>query len=497
MAERVEEWREVRPVSPLNGELETALASVDSLQAAWSESIAKASPKEFQQARLRTLRRHAIETGIIERIYDVDWGVTEALVAEGLTLEVAEGADGVLSPETLAIIHAQFDALEYLSELARGRRQLSLSIIRDLHKLITKHQKTYQAVDLLGNEVDAELHHGEWKKWPNHVRRPDGTLYKYAPPEQVEHQLQTLLELHRGAHGIHPLVRAAWFHHSFICVHPFEDGNGRVGRALLLLDLLRGDFAPLVVDRTSREGYIAALEAANHDDLSPLVRMFVELEKIALRSELHLPVEAPGSSGAAAVARAHTPRLRQRREVINQQRRLDGERLAGALHERMQKHLERLGEELKTAFHEADPEVWYSLDASSPPDPRSQWWRHQIVRAAKEVDFWANRAEGVWWIRLNLNLLGQSLRFLPAIVRVGDRDVGVMAVIVSAEMPHPSSETSDDSEPALPTPLIRLLSSDSVTVVAGQNPDDVWPEVEALLDRTAAAAVDAFARKLS
>ncbi len=120
-----------------------------------------------------------------------------------------------------------------------------------------------------------------------------------------------------------------------------------------------------------------------------------------------------------------------------------------------------------------------------------------MVRAAKEVDFWANLAEGVWWVRLNLSLLGQSLRYLPAIVRVGDRDVGVMAVIVSAEMPHPSSEAPDDSTAALPTPLIRLSSSDSVTIVAGQNPDDIWPDIESLLDRTAAAAVDAFARKLS
>src|SRR5215472_10001893 len=159
MAEKVQEWREVRQLSPLNGELSTVLAAVDSLQAAWTESLTRATRKEIQEARLRTLRRHAIETGIIERLYDVDWGVTEALVAEGLALEVAEAAEGVLSPETLAVIQAQFDALEYLSELARGRRQLSLSIVRDLHKLITKHQRTYQAIDLLGREVEAELHH--------------------------------------------------------------------------------------------------------------------------------------------------------------------------------------------------------------------------------------------------------------------------------------------------------------------------------------------------
>ncbi|PBD00379.1 hypothetical protein BX281_8502 [Streptomyces sp. Ag82_O1-15] len=61
----------------VNGDLLPVLESVDSLQRAWQE-VVKANDPAFQEARRRSLRRHAIETGIIERLYEVDWGVTEA-----------------------------------------------------------------------------------------------------------------------------------------------------------------------------------------------------------------------------------------------------------------------------------------------------------------------------------------------------------------------------------------------------------------------------------
>jgi len=67
---------------------------------------------------------------------------------------------------------------------------------------------------------------------PNHVRRPDGTLMEYVPPEHVQIEMERLIAFYQAAQGIHPLVRAAWLHHAFILIHPFEGGNGRVARAL-------------------------------------------------------------------------------------------------------------------------------------------------------------------------------------------------------------------------------------------------------------------------
>src|SRR6266704_240630 len=71
----------------------------------------------------------------------------------------------------------------------------------------------------------------------------------------------------------HPVIRAAWLHHRFVAIHPFQDGNGRVARALTLLVLLRAHYAPLVVGRHQRGDYLDALDVAA-GDLRPLVRLF-------------------------------------------------------------------------------------------------------------------------------------------------------------------------------------------------------------------------------
>jgi fido (protein-threonine AMPylation protein) len=494
MAERVVPWREVTPLEPLNGGLPSLLATVDTLRSAWQRTIETATREEFAEGRRRSLRRHAIETGIIERLYDVSWGVTEALVAEGLTLEAAE-VQGSINPATLAMIQSQFDALEHLAEVARGTRPLTVQLIRELHQLITRHQATYEATDQLGGRVGAALHHGEWKRWPNHVRRSDGSVLQYAPPEQVQQQVEGLVELHRTMDGEHPVVRAAWLHHRFICIHPFEDGNGRTARALVLLDLLRANYAPLVVDRTRRDEYLAALDAANDGDLGRLVRLFAELEIVALRSELHQPVEAVASGSAVSVAHAYAARIKDLRRARDEERQAMAEQLAAEVHARLRARLGETGDELRAAFREVDPNASYRVYASS-GEPRATYWRYQLIRAAREANFWTNLTGGTWWARLSLTVLDRELRYVAAIQRVG-AGVGVMALTVFAETPQPQSDDAEAGEPVLPVPLIRLTSTDSVTIVGGQVLDDVLPEAEALIDRTLAVAVHEFGRQLN
>lgn len=113
----------------INGDLSAVLANVDVLREAWEDVLSRESPEDFAESRQRSLRRHAIETGIIERLYDVDWGVTEALVAEGLTAEVAE-REGGIDDDVLALIRSQFEALEFMAEAAREGTPLTVWFIR-------------------------------------------------------------------------------------------------------------------------------------------------------------------------------------------------------------------------------------------------------------------------------------------------------------------------------------------------------------------------------
>ena len=45
-----------------------------------------------------------------------------------------------------------------------------------------------------------------------------------------------------------PLLVAAWLHHRFTQIHPFQDGNGRVARVLTTMVMLKAGLLPLVVD---------------------------------------------------------------------------------------------------------------------------------------------------------------------------------------------------------------------------------------------------------
>ncbi len=488
------QWAEVEPLGAANGELMQVLASVDALREAWDVSLAQASPGEFAEARRRSLRRHAIETGIIERLYKVGWGVTEALVAEGLTAEVA-AREGGLDDDALEIIRSQYDALEFLAEAARDGTDLSVRFVCELHQALCRTQATYEARNDLGQILQVPFHRGTWKMQPNYVRRHDGTLLTYTPPEHVQSHMERLLELHKATVGEHPVVRAAWLHHRFIRIHPFEDGNGRVARALTLLVLLRAQYAPLVVDRTQRDAYIDALEQANDGDLRDLVRLFARLEIVALRSELERPAEpAAQGTGALAVAQAYAHRLHALRQAELTERATKAEILAGELQKKLVVHLEQLGTGIRDKFREADPRAYSSVVHATPPDETAKYWQIQIVRTAREVNMFTNLSQGSWWTRLNLVVLDQTLRFVVVIQRVGPGETGVLAVTVFAEAL--ALRAPEDDDRPLPTPLLHSAPADSVTVVFSDTPDARWHEVYELVDNTLAAALAGFAQQL-
>jgi Fic family protein len=70
-----------------------------------------------------------------------------------------------------------------------------------------------------------------------------------------------------------PVTRAAIAHHGFEAVHPFEDGNGRVGRLLLNLMLLRGGYPPAIIKNEWRLVYLEALDRANLGRYAPIVNL--------------------------------------------------------------------------------------------------------------------------------------------------------------------------------------------------------------------------------
>ena len=416
-------------------------------------------------------------------------------MAEGLTAEVA-AREGGISDDALATIRAQFDALSYLAVAAREGQALTLHFVRELHQLITRHQLTYEARNSLGQVLQVPFHHGVWKDHPNHVHRSDGRLLEYVPPEQVQPQMERLVEFYAETERAHPIVRAAWLHHAFIRIHPFEDGNGRVARALTLLALLQRNYAPLVVDRITRADYISALDDANDGDLRGLVRLFARLEIAALRSELERPVRPEAvTSGAVSVAKSYVERLRALHEAKNQQKLAATEALAAELHGRITEYLDQLGKELLAQFAPLDPHAQAATFSASPPAPEARWWRAQIIRAANQADFFTNLTQGVWWSHLRLIVQGQTLRYVAVVQKVGRGETGVLALTIFAEA-VPS--TAPDSEQQGPQ-FIRLLhatEAETATFTYTEALDARWSEVGQLIDRTLAASIARFAEGL-
>jgi Fic family protein len=172
-----------------------------------------------------------------------------------------------------------------------GGRPITKGLIHELHSILTKHEDTTTAMDQFGKRREIPLLKGKFKELPNNPRRIDGNVHEYCPPVHVETEIENLLTWLNQYDAEDPIVVAAWLHHRFTQIHPYQDGNGRVARALTTLVLLRSELLPLVIDRDLRVEYIGALEVADADDLSPLASLFARLERAAIMQALSVDAD--------------------------------------------------------------------------------------------------------------------------------------------------------------------------------------------------------------
>ena len=75
-------------------------------------------------------------------------------------------------------------------------------------------------------------------------------------------------------------------HHAFTSIHPFEDDNGCVARALASIEFIRAGMFPLLIDRSDKHSeYIPALERTDADELERLIEFsYKRAERVALRA---------------------------------------------------------------------------------------------------------------------------------------------------------------------------------------------------------------------
>lgn len=115
-----------------------------------------------------------------------------------------------------------------------------------------------------------------YKKLPNFLLGRD---IKTTPPEKVEEEMREMIKWYNDNEKIHPLERASVFHGRFEAIHPFEDGNGRVGRLLINVILMNNGYPPLIIRKTHRTSYLACLEAFDNSHSDKLKRFLIEKYK--------------------------------------------------------------------------------------------------------------------------------------------------------------------------------------------------------------------------
>lgn len=94
---------------------------------------------------------------------------------------------------------------------------------------------------------------GEYKQLPNEVGGREATA-----PENVAREMRELLSSYEQ-HASHGLEEIVAFHVAFERIHPFQDGNGRVGRLLMFKECLRSGIVPFVIDDDKKLFYYRGL----------------------------------------------------------------------------------------------------------------------------------------------------------------------------------------------------------------------------------------------
>lgn len=94
---------------------------------------------------------------------------------------------------------------------------------------------------------------GEYKAYPNEVGG-----YETALPENVAHEMKKLLASYEntGAKTIEDIID---FHYKFEIIHPFQDGNGRVGRLIILKECLKNNIVPFIISEDLKFFYYRGL----------------------------------------------------------------------------------------------------------------------------------------------------------------------------------------------------------------------------------------------
>ena len=171
------------------------------------------------------------------------------LVLRGLTI------DQKSLKEHLEVIGHK-EAFEYVKELVRENIEISEKVIKDIHYLVL---------------ADKREDRGKYRQIPVRIL---GAAHEPVQPYLIAPRMEALLEQYKDSKEDF-VTKLARFHIEFEGIHPFIDGNGRTGRLLVNLELMKMGYPPIDIKFTDRLKYYKAFdEYYLKDNMSVMADMF-------------------------------------------------------------------------------------------------------------------------------------------------------------------------------------------------------------------------------
>ncbi len=229
--------------------------------AATLKQLRPLNPTELKRLRDEFIIEHTHDSTAIEG-NTLTLRETALILQEGVTI-----AEKPLRDHLEAIGYK--DAFEYIVSLAEANTPLTETVIKDIHALVLMNDRENRGV---------------YRNVPVTI---SGALHTppqpYLVPIQMEKMISDYAEIKRDCHIIEA---AAEFHLRFEGIHPFIDGNGRTGRLLMNLELIKAGLLPINIKFADRIKYYEAFDlyyGENHssDALTQLIEEYeiAELEK--------------------------------------------------------------------------------------------------------------------------------------------------------------------------------------------------------------------------
>lgn len=185
------------------------------------------------------------------------------LVLKGLTIDKRP-----LKGHMEAVGHKE--AFEFVIELVKDNVTISERIIKQIHYLVL---------------ADKKEDRGVYRRIPVHIM---GAYHEPVQPYLIEPKMEQLLH-DFAENNEHIVTKLARFHIEFEGIHPFIDGNGRTGRLLVNLELMKAGYPPIDIKFTDRIAYYDAFDEYHvKHNLSAMENLFAGY--INSRLELYLKI---------------------------------------------------------------------------------------------------------------------------------------------------------------------------------------------------------------